>query len=95
VVDLDAAFGEEFLDVAVGQTEAELPVDREHDHIRWEAEAGERRPCDGSGSGGGRFSWRQSAARGSLTADATAPVGVLIEGHPLDDRPLDTKQPGP
>jgi hypothetical protein len=51
VVDLDAAFGEEFLDVAVGQTEAEIPADGEHDHIGWEAEAGERRPCDGSGSG--------------------------------------------
>jgi hypothetical protein len=51
VVDLDAAFDEEFLDVAVGQTEAEVPADREHDHIRWEAEAGERRPCDGSRSG--------------------------------------------
>jgi len=27
--------------------------------------------------GGGRFSWRQSAARGSLTADATAPTQVI------------------
>jgi SAM-dependent methyltransferase len=27
--------------------------------------------------GGGRFSWRQSAARVSLTTDATAPVNVL------------------
>jgi hypothetical protein len=51
VVDLDTAFGEEFLDVAVGQTEAEVPADRQHDHIRWEAEAGECRPSDGSGSG--------------------------------------------
>ena len=51
VVDLDAAFGEQFLDVAVGQAEAQVPADREHDHLRWEAEAGERRPCDGGGAG--------------------------------------------
>jgi hypothetical protein len=39
VVDLDAAFGEQLLDVAVGQAEAQVPADRQHDHIGWEAEA--------------------------------------------------------
>jgi hypothetical protein len=43
VVDLDAALGEEFFDVAVGQAEAQLPADRNDDDIGWEAEAGERR----------------------------------------------------
>jgi hypothetical protein len=37
VVDLDTALGEEFLDVAVGQAEAQVPADRQHDHLRWEA----------------------------------------------------------
>jgi hypothetical protein len=50
VVDLDAALGEEFLDVAVGEAEAQVPADRQHDHLRWEAEAGEGRPWDGSGT---------------------------------------------
>ena len=41
VVDLNAAFGEEFFDVAVGQAEAQVSADRQHDYIRREAEAGE------------------------------------------------------
>ena len=32
MVDLDAALGEEFLKVAVGQAEAQVPADRQHDH---------------------------------------------------------------
>jgi hypothetical protein len=44
VVDLHAALGEEFLEVAVGQAEAQVPADRQHDHIGWEAEAGEGGP---------------------------------------------------
>jgi hypothetical protein len=51
VVDLDAAFGQQLLDVAVGQREAQVPAHGQHDHISWEAEAGERRACDGRGSG--------------------------------------------
>jgi hypothetical protein len=38
MVDLDAALGEEFFDVAVGQAEAQLPADRNDDDIGWEAE---------------------------------------------------------
>jgi hypothetical protein len=41
VVDLDAAFGEQLLDISVGQAEAQVSADREHNHIGWEAEAGE------------------------------------------------------
>jgi hypothetical protein len=33
VVDLDAALGEQFFDVAVGEAKAEVPADRQHDHI--------------------------------------------------------------
>src|ERR671912_1710027 len=41
VVDLDATLDEQLLDVAVGQAEAQVPADRQPDHIRREAEAGE------------------------------------------------------
>jgi hypothetical protein len=32
VVDLDPAFGEQFLNVSVGQAVARVPADRHHDH---------------------------------------------------------------
>ena len=41
VIDLGAALSEQFLDIAIGQAEAEVPADGEDDHVRWEAEAGE------------------------------------------------------
>jgi hypothetical protein len=44
VVDLDAPFGEQLLDVAVGQPEAQVPTDGQHDDIGREAEAGEGGP---------------------------------------------------
>ena len=31
--------GQQLLDIAVGQAEAQIPADRQHDHIGWEAEA--------------------------------------------------------
>ncbi len=34
LVDDDAAFGEEFFDVAVGQRVAQVPPHRPHDHVR-------------------------------------------------------------
>jgi hypothetical protein len=40
VVDLDPALGQQPLDVAVGQAEAQVPADREDDDIGCEAEAG-------------------------------------------------------
>jgi hypothetical protein len=33
VVDLDAAFGEQLLDVAVGKPLAQVPAHRHHDHL--------------------------------------------------------------
>jgi hypothetical protein len=47
VIDLDAAFGEEFLDVAVGQSVAQAPAHRYHDHVGREPESGERRTVMG------------------------------------------------
>ena len=49
VVNLDAAFGEQLLDIAVGEAKAQVPADRQHDHIRREAETGEGRLCNGIG----------------------------------------------
>jgi hypothetical protein len=49
VVDLDAAFGEQLLDVAVGEAEAQVPADRQHDHIRREAEPAKADRGMGSG----------------------------------------------
>jgi hypothetical protein len=86
VVDLDTAFGEGLLDVAVGQTEAQVPAHRNDDHVGWEAEAGERRPCDGSGSGAASSHGDSLPTLGSITADAcvfdSLPSSRL---HMLDD----------
>jgi hypothetical protein len=38
VVDLDTTFGQQLLDVAVGQAVAQVPADREHDHFGREPE---------------------------------------------------------
>ena len=60
VVDLDAGCGEQLLDLAVGQAQAQLPADGQNDHVGWEAEAakGDR----GIGS-------RARAARTSMPRD--------------------------
>jgi hypothetical protein len=42
VVDVDAAVGQQLLDVARGQAVAEIPADRDRDHLRREPEPGER-----------------------------------------------------
>ena len=47
VVDVDAAFGEQLLDVTVGQRVPHLPAHRQRDHLGWEAEPGELRACSG------------------------------------------------
>jgi hypothetical protein len=44
VADLDTPFGEQLLDVTVGQPEAQVPADRQNDHVGWEAEADEGGP---------------------------------------------------
>jgi hypothetical protein len=77
MVDLDTSLGEEFLKVAVGQAEAQVPADRQHDHIRREAEAGEggaRR--DRPAGFGERSSWSESHRPDNLTANATEPYSV-------------------
>jgi hypothetical protein len=51
MVDLNAPFGEQFLDVAVGQAEAQIPANREHDDIGWEAEPAKADRVAGAGRG--------------------------------------------
>ena len=46
VVDLDAALGQQLLDIAVGQAVAEVPADRDRDHLPREPEPSERRPLE-------------------------------------------------
>jgi hypothetical protein len=53
VIDFDASLSEEFLDVAVGQAEAQVPAGGNDDHVGREAEAGE------GGAGGGSGRWRR------------------------------------
>jgi hypothetical protein len=62
MVDLDPALGEELFDVAVRQAEAQVPADREHDHLGWEAEAGK----------GGPRSRSRARAAGSHTGSLAA-----------------------
>ena len=47
VVHLDAAFGEQLLDVAVGQPEPQIPAHGQRDDLRREAEPGELRTWGG------------------------------------------------
>jgi hypothetical protein len=47
MVDLDAALGEQLLDVAVGQPKAQVPAERQDDDVGREAKAGDGRPCSG------------------------------------------------
>jgi hypothetical protein len=43
MIDRDAAFGEQFLNVAIGQAVAQVPAHRHHDHLGREPEPCERR----------------------------------------------------
>ncbi len=42
VVDLYATLDQEFFDVSIRESVAEVPADSEHDHLGWESETGER-----------------------------------------------------
>ena len=78
VIDLDAALREEFVEIAIRQTETEIPADRQHDHLRREPEAGERRRVE-------RRHWTTATPHYSTLADArrsvNATVPVIIHGH--------------
>ena len=72
MVDLDTPLGEQFLDIAVGQPEAQVPAHRQHNDIGWEAEAGEGTVLREQDEGG-EFSYRQSGCSDADAADATVP----------------------
>jgi excisionase family DNA binding protein len=74
VVDLNAALSEEFFDVAKGQAETQVPADRQHDHIRREAEASEGRSWDGNRARAAGSHDDSLPTQGPLAADATAPT---------------------
>jgi hypothetical protein len=63
MVDLDAALGEQLLDIAVGQPEAQVPADRDDDNVGREAETGE----------GGPWHWTRARAASSHAASLAAP----------------------
>jgi len=46
VVDLDTALSQQLLQIPVGQAVAQVPADRDRDHLGWEPEPSERRPID-------------------------------------------------
>jgi hypothetical protein len=46
VVDLDAALSQQLLNVPIREAVAQVPADRDRDHLRWEPEPRERRPVD-------------------------------------------------
>ena len=73
MVDLDAALGEEFFDVAEGQAETQVPADRQHDHLGRKAEASEGRSRAGSRARAAGSHDNSLATQGSLAADATVP----------------------
>jgi hypothetical protein len=76
VVDLDAALGKQLLGVAVGEAKAQVPADRQHDHIRREAGTGEGRELHRS---------RAWAARSHDTS-----LAAQVCSHQMQQRPTDT-----
>jgi hypothetical protein len=50
VIHFDAALGQQLLDVAVGQAEAQVPAHRKDDHVGRKTETSEGRSCDSSGA---------------------------------------------
>jgi hypothetical protein len=81
VVDLDTPLGEQLFDVAIGQAEAQVPADRQHDHIGWEAEAREGGP-----HGGSRTRAASTHHAGSLAARTRAPPDATVPSSSLDRR---------
>ena len=57
MIDLDATLGEQFLDIAVGQSVAQLPANGRRDHFWWEAEPGEAHGSRGAGTRRSPAAW--------------------------------------
>ena len=46
VINVDAALGQQLLEIPIRQAVAQVPADRQRDHLRRETEPGKRRPVD-------------------------------------------------
>jgi hypothetical protein len=83
MVDLGTALSEQLLDVAVGEAEAEVPADRQHDDVRWEPEASEGRPrgCTRTSATGSHAdslaAQRSHSERNSAEYDPHPPFGGI------------------
>jgi hypothetical protein len=85
VVDLDPALGEQLFDVAVGQAEAQVPPNRQHNYIRREAEPGE------GGARGDRPAGAVSGSHGrSVSARTTSRPTQQRPWRNIDDLELAT-----
>jgi hypothetical protein len=90
VVDLDPAFSQRLLNVAVRQPEAQVPAGREDDNVWWEAEAREGRPCSGSGTEATRshtssLAPRTRDHRRRNSVSYWVSVGLLCSGATISD----------
>src|SRR5829696_4285775 len=72
VVDLDPALGDELLDIAKREAEAEIPADRQHDHVGCEAKPA--KPDRATGAGRGRVTCQQCHRSDAVTRNATEPT---------------------
>jgi hypothetical protein len=76
VIDIDAALGKELLEIAIRQPEAQIPANRQHDHLGREPEASERREFE-------RRHWttvalhQRTLALGVRSVNATEPPMLL------------------
>jgi hypothetical protein len=74
MIDIDAAFSQEFFNVTVGQPVAQIPAHRHCDHFWWEPETRRRRTsvpvCD-------RTTAHQITLPDLRSVKATVPVGPL------------------
>jgi hypothetical protein len=83
VVDLHPALEGQFLDVAVGQAEPQVPADGNNDHVGRDPEAGEGGSRTEQDEDGG-FSCGESRCSHTVMANATAPDAVLRS--PISER---------
>jgi hypothetical protein len=94
VVDVDAAFGQEFLHIPVGQAEPQVPPHRQHDHVRREAKPGERRASRNRLHSTQSRSHAAEACRGALsqstqTKPFDGPVGDGSTGEVVGEAGVD------
>ena len=65
---------EKFLDVAIREAEAQVPADRDDDHLGWEPEAGEGR------------AWNRSRSR--LASSHAISLAELARSQRMQQRPI-------